>query len=83
MACATKVDKSAVERRTSAAECALLIGEIAAQLGVEGETERETVTDIRTEGTGPVIRFPVSQAALKAVEGSPAWSPRAAELIYL
>jgi hypothetical protein len=55
----------------------------AEQLGVEGETERATVTDISTEGTGQVIRFPVSQAALKAVEGGPAWSRRAAELFLV
>lgn len=65
------------------AECARVIREIAVQLGVEGETERATVTDLRAEGTGQVIRFPVSQAALKSVQGGPAWSSRVTELIYL
>jgi hypothetical protein len=40
------------------------------------------VTSI-AEASGEVIRFPVSQAALKAVEGGPAWSLQAAELFVV
>lgn len=63
-------------------ECERYVHRFAKQLGVEGETERATVTSI-SNVPGQVIRFPLSQAALKAVEGSPAWSPRAAELFLM
>jgi hypothetical protein len=46
-----------------------LLGDLARQLGVEGEVDLTTITNVSVEGTDTAARFPVSQRALNAVAG--------------
>jgi hypothetical protein len=57
-----------------------LLGEIAEQLGVGGEVDLVTITNVSAEGTETAARLPVSQQALNAVSGEPLWNARVAEL---
>jgi len=47
-----------------------LLAYVARQLGVEGEVDLTTITNIAAEGTDTAARFPVSQNTLNAVAGS-------------
>ncbi len=48
-----------------------LLDDLARQLGVEGEVDLTTITNVSAEGTDTAARFPVSQQALNAVAGDP------------
>jgi hypothetical protein len=60
----------------------LLTG-IADQLGVAGEVDLTTITNVAAEGTDTAARFPVSQSALSAAANSPDWSSRVSALFVV
>jgi len=47
-----------------------LLTDVARQLGIEGEVDLTTITNIAAEGTDTAARFPVSQDTLNAAAGS-------------
>jgi len=54
-----------------------LLDDLAGQLGVAGEVDLTTITNVSAEGTDTAARFPVSQQALNAAA---AGDPRVAAL---
>jgi hypothetical protein len=82
----TEADTAFLVLRASAllpenqAERDRLLGEIAEQLGVGGEVDLTTITNVSAEGTDTAARFPVSQQVLNAAAGEPTWNSRVAEL---
>lgn len=48
-----------------------LLDDLARRLGVEGEVDLTTITNVSAEGTDTAARFPVSQQALNAAAGDP------------
>lgn len=59
-----------------------LLNEISRRLGVEGECDLATITNLAAEGTDTAARFPVSQDGLRdAIR--PIWTSRMGELFLI
>jgi len=58
------------------------LADIARRLGVEGECELVTITNLAAEGTDTAAHFPVSQEALRDSVG-PIWDSRMSELFLI